>query len=552
MMNPNNLENSTKSFRTIQSLIENGDIKIPQFQREFVWKVDDSARLIDSILKNYPIGNFIFWRTDQQLRSIRDIGNMVFPIKSEGERVDYILDGQQRITSLYASFKGLEIKDKKKIKDFRKIWIDLDSTYDDRIVVTDPNRPNKISLIDLINHKWDVGVDYIDKVRTYYESLIGFQFPITSILNSPTSVATDIFTRLNVGGKKLGPFEIMCASTYDGDLGFDLQEKFEELNRDLKESNYSISDSQVLQLVSILLTHREGVLGGCTNKFILNLNKSDFIGIWQEAVISIKSAVDYMRLNLCPTDRLLPYPPTLVLFAYFFNKNKLKVMTTDQKMYLDDLFWRISMGGRYSSSLESKLMQDILKVDKIVNHVLPQYEWTVDIDVDYIINNGEFNKNSSFTKAWICLLSLLGPRSFKNNSLVVVDGNWQLSKNSPNLHHFFPRRYLSRVGCLDSPDHILNMTIIDDSLNKSISDKEPSLYIKKLSDDNSLLIETLRTHLIGGFDRFGILENDYIKFKRERARLFSNEFNKRIIFQMTGNEPQDIEEFIDDELVDQD
>lgn len=548
-MNQNNLENSTKPFRLIQSLIENGDIKIPQFQRDFVWKVEDSAKLVDSIIKNYPIGNFIFWRTDQQLRSIRNIGNMNFPQKLEGERVDYILDGQQRITSLYASLRGVQVKDKKKVRDFSQIWIDLDATYDDQIVVTDSKITNKISLIDLINHKWNVDEAYLDKVRTYYETLIGFQFPITSILQSTTNVATEIFTRLNVGGKRLGTFEVMCAVTYDNDLGFDLQEKFDDLNRSLKDTNYSISDSQLLQFISILLTRKDGLQGGCTNKFILDLNKYDFINIWDESVRCIKSAVDHIRQNLCPTDKLLPYPGTLVLFAYFFNKNKSKTMTQSQKLYLDDLFWRISLGNRYSSGLEGKLMQDIGKVDSIVDNKLPSYEWSLDLNPEFIIKNGQFNKNSAFTKSWMCLLSLQGPRSFKNNTQIIVDGNYQLSKNSPNLHHFFPKKYLSKINHVDSPDHVLNMTIIDDSLNKQISDKEPSIYIKKLFEENTDLSETLKTHLIGNLDKFGIHENDFTKFKIERSKLFSNMINGRIIFQDTGNEFQDFEEVIDEEIL---
>jgi Protein of unknown function DUF262 len=52
--------------------IENGEIKIPQFQRDFVWSVQKSAALIDSVVKGYPIGTFIFWATKDRLRSVKD------------------------------------------------------------------------------------------------------------------------------------------------------------------------------------------------------------------------------------------------------------------------------------------------------------------------------------------------------------------------------------------------------------------------------------------------------------------------------------------------
>ena len=59
--------------------IERGQIKIPQFQREFVWSIQKSAALMDSVIKGYPVGTFIFWVTKDRLRSVRDLGNMKLP-----------------------------------------------------------------------------------------------------------------------------------------------------------------------------------------------------------------------------------------------------------------------------------------------------------------------------------------------------------------------------------------------------------------------------------------------------------------------------------------
>lgn len=67
------------NFKTLVSDIEQGRIKIPQFQREFVWSKESSAKLIDSILKGYPIGTFILWKTQERLRSVRNIGGLEIP-----------------------------------------------------------------------------------------------------------------------------------------------------------------------------------------------------------------------------------------------------------------------------------------------------------------------------------------------------------------------------------------------------------------------------------------------------------------------------------------
>ena len=81
-VNPNHYK-----YSRLISEIKNGQIKILQFQRDFVWNLKNSARLLDSIFKNYPIGTFIFWRTDNRLRSIKDIGNLDLPDPKEGEFV---------------------------------------------------------------------------------------------------------------------------------------------------------------------------------------------------------------------------------------------------------------------------------------------------------------------------------------------------------------------------------------------------------------------------------------------------------------------------------
>ncbi|WP_300704040.1 DUF262 domain-containing protein, partial [uncultured Campylobacter sp.] len=74
--------------------IENGIYQIPKFQRK-------SAKLIESLLKGYPIGSFILWKTKERLKSLKKLGGEILKEIEEGDFVYYILDGQQRITSLY-------------------------------------------------------------------------------------------------------------------------------------------------------------------------------------------------------------------------------------------------------------------------------------------------------------------------------------------------------------------------------------------------------------------------------------------------------------------
>jgi uncharacterized protein with ParB-like and HNH nuclease domain len=92
-------EPQTRTFTSLVGEIEKGQIKIPQFQRDFVWTIQKSASLIDSIVKGYPIGTFIFWRTRERLRSVKGIGKLELPEPEPGDFIDYVLDGQQRLSS---------------------------------------------------------------------------------------------------------------------------------------------------------------------------------------------------------------------------------------------------------------------------------------------------------------------------------------------------------------------------------------------------------------------------------------------------------------------
>ena len=132
-------DNHNKKYESLFNEIDTGQIKLPMFQREFVWDKEQSAKLIDSILKGYPIGTFIFWRTKDELRSYKNLGNHELPKTPKGDYVQYVLDGQQHITSLYAIRKGIRLSKEGREIDYKDIFIDLDydATTDDQIIVTD-------------------------------------------------------------------------------------------------------------------------------------------------------------------------------------------------------------------------------------------------------------------------------------------------------------------------------------------------------------------------------------------------------------------------------
>jgi len=529
-------EPHTKTFSSLVDEIKKGKIKIPQFQRDFVWTMQKSAGLIDSIIKGYPIGTFIFWRTKERLRSVKDIGQQILPDPEAGELVDYVLDGQQRLTSLFASLQGIIIKrEGSKEDDFSKIFIDLDAEESEQIVITDiegKNQETLINVVALLTGNFILLASYHpkyhSKLNEYKNRIESYQYSIILVKDAPINIATEIFTRINVGGKPLSLFEIMAAKTFDYEKKFDLSEKFQELLNNLISLNYeTISDTTVLQIISIILSKE------CKRQVILQINKNDFISVWAQAIDAIERTVEYFKNSYrIPVSQLLPYNALIIPFSYFFFHHNDKP-TGDKKKYLEDFFWRCSLSGRYSSAVESKLAQDIKRIEQILSGELPSYDWSIDTSEEFVKNNGWFSAARSYIKAILCIYAYHEPKSFNDNAIVNIGNYWLKQANSKNYHHFFPKAHLKTKNY--DPfyiNHILNITIVDDFLNKrEIGAKAPSKYMTKFQQVNSSLDCTMMTHLIEDLNSFGIWDDDYDKFFNKRAEVISRELSKRIIKQ---------------------
>jgi len=114
-------ENQPKKYEHLFNDIDRGIIKVPKFQRDFIWSKEQTAKLIDSIIKGFPIGTFVLWKTKDELRHFKNIGNAKLPEIRKGDFVYYVLDGQQRVTSLYAVRKGVVFDNEGEITDYKGV-----------------------------------------------------------------------------------------------------------------------------------------------------------------------------------------------------------------------------------------------------------------------------------------------------------------------------------------------------------------------------------------------------------------------------------------------
>jgi uncharacterized protein with ParB-like and HNH nuclease domain len=85
------LSTQTPYFQDLVSDISKGEIKVPQFQRPFVWKAEQALNLLDSVSKNYPIGSLLLWKTQEKLATERNIGDFQLPQTDDLSPTDYVL-----------------------------------------------------------------------------------------------------------------------------------------------------------------------------------------------------------------------------------------------------------------------------------------------------------------------------------------------------------------------------------------------------------------------------------------------------------------------------
>ncbi len=534
----------SKKYSDLISDIEKGIIKIPKFQREFVWGIDKTSKLLDSILKGYPIGTFILWKTDERINDIKNVGNLDIPPTPDGTKVEYVLDGQQRITSLFAAYRGAKIQKtgEKKVTDYGDIVVNIDVDISDsegQVISAEPSGAKSISLSTVLNFSFAKAKELesqfsgqeLELIDSYATAFRTYEFSTVVLRKEDIDSAIEVFTRINTGGQTLTLFEIMSAKTYDEAQSFDMTLKWGNFLKELKDIKYEgVSNTVVLSLLSLVLSRTKE----CKRKTILALDKQAIISAWDSAISALKESIDYFRTTYrIPVSQILPYDALLIPFAYFFY-HKGDKPNGFQKKCLEEFFWRISLASRYSSSTESKLARDIKRIDDILNDERPDYaDIKVHLESPRALVDTSFSAGNSYCKAILCLFAYQEPKDFRDNGKVILDNSWLKIANSKNYHHFFPRAYLRGKETPNS-NSLMNITFVSDHLNKrKIGAKAPSVYIRDFHDENSEINIALKSHFID-LRGFGIESDDYATFLAKRSKLVYDALRSRI--EMTHQE----------------
>ena len=478
---------------TIRRLIErvcSGDIRIPAFQRDYVWDYDQVAFLIDSIYKGFPIGTIFLWKTDNRLKFEKNLGQFALPEPRRDYPINYVLDGQQRITSMFTVFQNDLPKTEPTLVE---IYFDLEadeSNQDSCFLALESSEVQRgrhfpiRTLFDPVEYRKHTNsndlserkITRIDELQTRFKEYIISNEVFESDDRNAVAI---VFERINRAGTELNKFDLLSAWSWSEE--FNLKEKFELLDEELESYGYSnLSHDKDLQLKICSAV----VSGETTPSAILYLSGNEVRERFDEVVNGIKGAIDFLRKELLVFSfDILPYPALLVPLATFFATSKPsgEKYTDRQRKKLVQWFWISVFSKRYSSDVNNRQRKDILDLQAMKNdenHVLtisPQ-ELRINFNVD------KFSK-SIHTKALILLLAQNNPSSLVSGTSVNLDKVLK-SVNKNEFHHIFPRKYLEKLGYKDSAINVLsNYCFLSKGDNIKILAKSPKEYVSLISEE---------------------------------------------------------------------
>jgi hypothetical protein len=312
------------SIREILDTVIRGQIRIPAFQRGFVWEPDRVAYLMDSIYKGFPFGSLLFWRTKEQLKSERSLGPFSLPPPAEDYPVDYVLDGQQRITSIFGVF---QTQLQRPPNDpWQDIYFDYtaDKSAQEPLFFAlpptevDPKKhfPLKTLFDTTAYRKATSGFDEslakkIDDMQTVFKEV---RIPVQQFKTEDKATVAIIFERVNRQGVRLDTLQLLSAWTWSDD--FQLQGQFTELAEQLEPFGFGdMADDS-----NLILRCCSAILGGnASPESLMTLTGQNVRQRFPEVLNGIRGAVDYVRTNFnVHSLGNLPYPNLLVPLSTFF------------------------------------------------------------------------------------------------------------------------------------------------------------------------------------------------------------------------------------------
>ncbi len=540
-----NIDVQDWDFSELKTEFKRRTLVIPQFQRKFVWNQKKICDLVDSIYKTYPIGSFLIWNSDN--KEIFKLDTSILPKPDRKNNfINYILDGQQRIASLYGIIFGETIENEDGVKiNCRNICFDLDKATNglnpEEVVFVyrkvGPDNERYFSLHDLLDEtKLDKFCDEIrdkkkrDTLRKCHYSFTHYKFSVVIMKNQKEDHLAESFVRVNDRGVKLDTVNLVIATAWRKD--FDLQKEIDDFKASLPYGFSYMEDENILQAISL------NVKNGFSKAVQLNLAKDwkewkveKVKQEWKKNKSAIQKAIDYLHDNLgVRVLEFIPFGIMVSILSSFFYKNQ-RNPDKKQAQLIEKWFWQAAVLGRYSGAgFSTNVLEDKRKLDKLAKGDRVNFNYGYKVKLNEIKQTNVY-RIGYLSNAFLCLLALQQPRRFDNGKTVNLE-EVASSINDRQRHHIFPRSLLKKHFEADEIHSICNICFIPADLNDRIKDRKPCDYFNKFKKriGKRRFASILESHLIPYDRNSGIWDNDvvkgYKKFMEQRAKLLKRKFER--------------------------
>lgn len=516
--------------------MERGKLQVPRFQRDFVWPLTKTRALLDSMYKEFPIGSFFLWHAPQGSPPLsRPLGDLGIPAPKPGSETTYILDGQQRLASLYAVINGVKLRS----RDYGRVCIDLktatkydqtkDEGFDESIFVyrrADNQRyvavrdlvgQNHLTIYNAISQEWQYAFNKANNLFT-----ANYPLSVVQIHEQKLGNAIEIFQRINQAGKRLSRYDLVCANVWTE--GFDFRKRVAHLNQVFAQDGFgALHETVYTQAFSLILKDR------CTTVAELSLQTDEILQSWDHVVRALRLAVDFAANNLgVKRSDYLPYRGILVVLAYYFYHAPSSALSARERKALWNWFWRVTLSERYGSTSPSRMAEDAQKLRALMDGKDVSFDYPSKVTPDAVGRTKMTSTSSALRNAFICMLALKQPKNLKDGSPVNLADDFFSNLKKAERHHIFPVGYLKGRGFENLVHRLPNFCFIPSDLNREIGSRKPAEYLTRYQRDNPQFAAAANSHLLPVTPGAAVWNNDFEQFCSERAQLIAGELNRFI------------------------
>lgn len=349
--------------------LESGQVKIPKFQRDYIWEKSKVVMLLNSIYHQYPIGSFFFWLAPQEYESfVRDHQDLGFKTNHHSGTFQFILDGQQRMISLYVALRGkifedtdystlcfnpekCEFKIPRNLREKNNIpaWKLMDEVANQEVyneLLAIDNKFNKKN--NRLSENW----------KQCHEIFTSYPVSIVKTQNEELEDVVEIFERINQGGKHLTIFDLIHATTWSEE--FDLKEKIKEFNEQKGHHHFGDLSNKIFTNALTL-----NAFDDARNIYQLRLTPELCNNIWPRTKAALNASLDFFK-HMRITGDISAYHNLMPVIQYYFFKGKKTEIDENHIKLIEKWFWDAKFSKRYSTSIYTRIKEDANWIAELV------------------------------------------------------------------------------------------------------------------------------------------------------------------------------------------